>query len=162
MYKNILKGKVVSASSQDNDHPASYVCDGNLETAWFSYSSHNFPFYLEFDLGTAYRVKKLNIKPKIVYDGAGVKDFSVQGKNDGSYVTLHSGQHGNNDNLESFLLDNNTLYRYMKINFTNNWDTTYTGYCQVHEIEMMVFISSNFSGGGYLDFLTLQKKGGVR
>ena len=138
---DILTGGIASA---DSVFPwaglrASSACDDNITTRWGSAESP-LPHWWKYDLGSgvAKVVNKLRIIPyRDPIFGVQMKNFILQGSNnDIDWTNIYSGQHGNNDNWETFTFANSTPYRYYRLYFTSTWNQSEDA-ITFWEVEMM-------------------------
>jgi hypothetical protein len=113
-------GTPSASSIYSATYSADKGCDDNGTTRWATGSGVAFPHWWKYDFGAAvkWRISKITITPNSGY----VKNFTVQGSNnDSTWATLYTGQHENNGSLETFTFTNKTEYRYIMINFPDNW-----------------------------------------
>lgn len=121
----------------------SNVFDGSLITYWGA----SITSWVKYDL-SQYQLPRICRRLKIWPYGAGLKDFRLQGSNDDvDYVTVYSGQHGNNASVETFEILNSTAYRYYKFIVDSVWSGSG---CNIAEIWMIEYNSSHKI---YLDIL---------
>lgn len=141
MAVDILTGGTASADSEyGGSNVAAYACDNDGGTRWLT-TNTSFPHYWKYDLGAG--VSKKVVTLTITPENRRVKDFTLQGSNnDSDWDTLLTGQHGDNGNLETFAITSPGLYRYYKINMTNNWEST--NYASIVETQMFELGAGNF------------------
>lgn len=116
----------VSASAFRNINEAPYKAfDGNNVTFWYTGTavgqvdgSH----YLKIEFDTPKIIEKVEMKSGL-YSGATytMKDFSIYGSvDDVIYELIYTGRMSNNDSLQSFVLDNDTPYKFIKLDKMNS------------------------------------------
>ncbi len=147
-------------------YTASKIVDNNESTMWQSKNSA-YPHWFKYDfgLGILWKISKLRVLAWEAGDGLRFKDFTVQGSNnDSTWSTLYTGIAANSSAWQEFTFINNIAYRYIKVNVTSGYSTGSPNITTFFEVEMFEGIptAGNFSGGGLLDFLALQKEGRVR
>lgn len=88
--KKSVKASSENASAQYNEGPANLAFDGNDSTAWHTdYSTHEGPYWIQWDLGETYNVGKIDYTRKA--DGANGtwKNIKVEAKKaDGTWTEV--------------------------------------------------------------------------
>ena len=137
-----LTGGTASADTEYGAQVAALACDDNASTYWESTDSA-FPHWWKYDFGAGvlWRIGKLTLTCATISDGIGIKNFTLQGSNDdSSYTVVYTGVTTNISTIQTFSFVNNRLFRYYKLNVTDDWETGYN-YCNINEIQMFEMIN---------------------
>ena len=116
-------GAIITASEESTGYEGSKAFDNNESSYWWPSHTNN---WIQVDLGDGVTKKARKLRIKSVF-GAGaycLKNFTLQGSNDGSTWTLiYSGVQRNNGNWQEYTFANDTAYRYYKIWCLSSYDT---------------------------------------
>lgn len=135
---DVCTGGTASASTQANGYEASKAFDDNLGTGWSS-GVNSLPSWIQYDLGSGVTktVRKLRVQPGGDAIGLGIKDFILQGSNDGSsWTDIYTGLAADSDTWQDFTFSNGTAYRYYRIHITSTYRTSPVN-AWLDEVEMM-------------------------
>ena len=117
-------------------YPPDKAFDDNNTTIW--YSTNNLPHWIGYDFGDGNEkvIIKIIIKLFLEVGHVMIKDFQLQGSNNGSdYTTVYTGQAEDTTDEQSFIFANEVSYRYYRIYVTSSWRGDQQ-YCGIHEISM--------------------------
>ena len=139
---NFLTGGTASADSViDASYAASKAVDGDEFTQWYS-NITALPHWWQYDLGSniTKTVRKLRFSTYADTSGLNIKDFTLQGSNDGSsWITVYTGATSNttiNHVWWEFVFNNSAVYRYYRTNVISKYrNNDSTG--SFFEIQMM-------------------------
>lgn len=145
---NFFTGGIASA---DNDAGAGYTPDkafnGNGITDWWSSQNTAMPHWIQYDLGAGVskRANKLRYFPKNVSSGVGIKNFKLQGSNNGTgWTDIYTGVMANTEDWQEFEFSNSNSYRYYRVYIIDVYDTGLTigTACEIEAMEAPIVSSS--------------------
>lgn len=127
MTSNNTPSGEASASSYDQSSTNYYpyrAFEDTDGTVWFSTGTTN--QWIQYKFVSAQKVKELEITP-VKDDATRIKDFILQGSNDGSsYVNIFSGTVADNGNKQTFKFTNNNAYLYYRLYIGNSYSSSKT------------------------------------
>ena len=115
MTSNTTPSGEASASAYNTNREAYHAFDGNSSNYWGSTTSSN--QWVQYDFGTAKIVTSVSIKA-LYATQIRLKNFKIQGSNDGSTFTdIYTGVYPNDTSepLETYTFTNSTAYRYWRL-----------------------------------------------
>jgi hypothetical protein len=154
-------GTATADSTAEGGNEPSKACDNNMSTRWLCVYTP-FPHWWKYDLGAG--VTKIARKMTITTNPYSeyMKDFKLQGSNDNSIWTdIYTGQHANNNDLQTFYFSNTISYRYYRLYMTSNWGGDAGDYyVLIYEIELMETTTIDLINNGSLkqDLLVIAGK----
>lgn len=124
MTSNTTPSGVCSASTVSGSNYAYMAFDEVAGNAWMATSGTNQSVTYKFTESKL--IKLVTLQVLIDSAAARVKNFKVQGSNDGvTYTDIKSCVYENNHNLQAFeLSENETSYQYLRVYVTDNYNTS--------------------------------------
>lgn len=126
--ETLVPGNASADSNYGSNYLPGNAVDGKIGTFWASNSAPP-PHWLSYDFGVGNEktIGKVAIIPWGDSCGYGVKDFIIQGSNNGTdWDNLYSDQHPNDDSRVEYEFSNSTAYRYYRLYCTTTWRTSYS------------------------------------
>lgn len=121
MTSNTTPSGEVVYSSQNATYPAYQAFNNNTSNAWGP-SDATVPQWIGYKFTSNMVVHKIIIRPDANYNGSSVKDFKLQGSNDGTtYTDIQSNSCPNETTAtdHSFAILNSIGYKYLRIYITS-------------------------------------------
>lgn len=115
---------------------AVYAVDSYTESFWSS-GVGPYPHWISIDVGPAItkRFTSVTLLTRIA-GSVRIKDFVIKASNDNmSWTSLYTGIYVNSHIAQSFPFSNTGDYRFYRVEFTNNYDSTYPTITQVAMLE---------------------------
>ena len=142
-------GGTASADSNNGNLPAGAVANDAATTFWTS-ANTALPHYWQYDFGAGvlWKISKITISSAADSGNIRIKDFNLQGSNDGTnWTTIYTGQMANSTNVQTFTFTNRIAYRYIRVNITSSY-SAFPNYSHINEIEMFegIYPQGGFSG----------------
>ena len=110
--------KNIKASYSYSSYLPKYAFDGewtNPNNAWSTYLTDGIGQYIICEFKEEICLKELKIKPGTV-NSEYVKQFTIYGSNDDiNYVQIFIGEHQDNDEFETYQINSNSPYKYLKL-----------------------------------------------
>lgn len=122
MTSNSAPSGTASCSSVYSSNYAYYAFDNKTNTYWNGNTAAN--EWLTYEFPSAVIARKFKLIPRYS-DGCRIKNYKIQGSNDGTtYTDLYSGQCANQDYSSNPIYDNitnDTAYKYYRLYVTDNY-----------------------------------------
>lgn len=117
---------IVTQSNQESGNPAWHVFD-QLDDYWSAGSGHGTNQYVCYQFTNPVIPKKFALRAFKDNNGTQIKNFKIQGSNNGStWTDLYSGINENeNDNYIYGNIENNTQYQYLRLLIVDSYSTNF-------------------------------------
>ena len=119
-------GEVTSSGNDSTNNPSWLpykVFNEDVTEGWWSNVGSN--TYISYKSVRPICVNKISVQSILCDNIIRLKDFKLQGSNDGSsWTDIYSGVYKNNDNLQWFSFVNNNFYSYHRLYCIDNYATT--------------------------------------
>ena len=161
-FNNVVGSGVSSSSSNYSaTYDSSKAFDGDVTTRWNSAGASTPPEWIKYDLGAGNEkvVTRMGLKAVDDANGSRVDDFEIYGSNDDStWILLYSDTHGQGEGFVYYDFQNNTAYRYYRLDVTSNelnesvsiYEIEY--YEHIQSATLHVKVPSIPTSGTYLNF----------